>query len=113
MPEFSDLPLIIIQSVSIRHDIGDIRKIKLDGTKNIFTHPKVVAEIKNGGKVITIEGVIRYTESEFDFSIGHTIGSKGTPMTHIFVARKTGEGNSELVPEVYAMLFETYQSIFN
>ena len=112
MSEFKDLPLIEIRTVAIKLDTGDIKRINFRGTKSIFKHPEVTSKISQGGKITTIEGILRYKGADFDFKIGHTIGMPGTPMSHIFVAKKTSFEQTEFVPELYQLLYGIYRSVF-
>jgi hypothetical protein len=112
MAEFSELPSIEIRGVSIKMDTGDINRISFGGTKNIFNHEEVTQKIAQGGKITNIDGICRYKETEFNFKLAHTIGMPGTPMSHISIKRKTELGKDELVPELFSIMYEIYESVF-
>ena len=112
MAEFSELPIIEIRGVSIKMDSGDINRISFGGHKNIFKHEEVTTKIAQGGKITNFDGICRYRETEFSFKLAHTVGMPGVPMSHIVVKRKTELGKDELVPELFLLMYEIYESIF-
>lgn len=112
MPEFAELPLIEIKSVSIKLDRGDITRIRLDGNRDIFNHSKVNHELNAGGKLIAIQGIIRYNEADFNFSFGHTIGARGPVMSHIYICKINPSENIELTNGLYSMLSDLYRNTF-
>lgn len=106
------LPLLEIRNISIKHDIGEIKKIKLDGNKDIFNHPKVRDEIAADGKIISIQGVMTYKNEDYDFDIGHTLGTFTPLMAHIKVTKKGDMGDEDRILELHSMLLEIYEEIF-
>jgi|GEM_PF-2160419 len=102
---------LLINSVGIFIEGGDIKRVDIDGRTDILDHHDVkYFTEKKQGRIVEVSGKMTYKEIDFDFSVGYYI-QEG--MGKISVKKKGQKtGDLDIISEAYRFLYTLYKEFF-